>query len=577
MGRSFLFARISSFSTSIRSPAYIGYCTSETKGIQMSYGKFVNDLKELNIKKKGKKPKVSPQKFYPSQAELQAQELLKDELNNYSARLYRGALEGGVNEVYNVAGAVPEPFKESAQQVADMVAKFNVRAFASFSELVVGERYFPSSDEKNLILNTWTENFVNLCKSTNEEMRKKAAGIISDGVLGGRNLKELVKELQTTCKDFAKTKSELIACTEVGKLNSAIARNQSESAGIEYYEWSAAMDGRTRETHANMDGRICRWGKDDVYYEWVEGDNGKRELKEKKRTEKMYHGAPGTDFRCRCVALPYVPEFEDDYERPENPQGVVQKREDETKEEPKKEPEQPVGKKGEFDFLKFDDKIKEFQNQKQILNYMAKKHGIKISTSFSTCRLDLLQGAMQGVDTILTEFPRARIKELRKVPSGRYIMATCWNGDGTSGFHIDMNNMYLRADSKLIPHRESDFHPKNSTPRQSASHEMGHAVNFWIAMSEKGKMGFQGGNAEAIAREITRNAVNKVAGREVTDFGEILKMRKSISGYADMGYDYMETIAEAVGDVSENRENANPLSKEIFRMLRARYKANFGG
>lgn len=291
----------------------------------MSYSQFVNDLKELKIKKKGRRPKVSPYKFYPSAAELEAQEALLDELKDYSRRLESAANGGSVDAVYGVPGATPESFSTKAYDIAQKVSQFNMLAFADFSSLVVGERYFPSQDNKNQILQTWTDNFVNLCKSTNEEMRKKVAGVVSDGVLSGRNLREMIKEVQNTCKDFSRNKAELIATTEVGKLNSAIARNQSESAGIEYYEWSAAMDGRTRESHAVMDGKICKWGDDNHYWEWVDGKDGKRELKRRDRPAAAYKGAPGTDFRCRCVALPYVPEYEDDYVREEGPvRGVVQ-------------------------------------------------------------------------------------------------------------------------------------------------------------------------------------------------------------------------------------------------------------
>ena len=291
----------------------------------MSYSQFVNDLKELKIKKKGKKPKVNPSKFYPSQSELQAAELIGEELSDYAQKMAAAARTGKVKAVYDTPGAVPDSFRSKAAMIAADVNKFNVLAFANYSELVVGERFFVSSDKKNEILSNWTENFVNLCKSTNEEMRKKVAGVISDGVLSGRNLRETVLEVQHTCSDFTRSKAELIATTEVGKLNSAIARNQSESAGIEYYEWSAAMDGRTRESHAVMDGKICKWGDDEGFFEWEEQQDGKRKLVRRVRPGNAYKGAPGTDFRCRCVALPYVPEYEDDYDRENAPTlGVTQ-------------------------------------------------------------------------------------------------------------------------------------------------------------------------------------------------------------------------------------------------------------
>lgn len=298
----------------------------------MTFAEFIQNLRTLRLKKKGQRHKMNPNKFYPSQAELQTQEALYEELGNYADKLEKAAQKGGVASVYAVPGAVPDGFREVVENLAEQVSEFQMRSFASFSELTVGERYFPSQEHKDLILSTWTENFVNQCKSTNEEMRKKVAGVVSDGVLEGRNLREMVKEIQNTCSDFTRNKAELIATTEVSKLNTAIAKDQSESAGINFYEWGAAMDGRTRESHAVMDGKICKWGDDDHYYRWSDPDpkTGKRRLVRTPRPANAYKGAPGTDFRCRCIALPYIPELEDDYagERENGTvRGVVQTQE----------------------------------------------------------------------------------------------------------------------------------------------------------------------------------------------------------------------------------------------------------
>lgn len=539
------------------------------------FPEFVDTLKKLHLKKKGNRPKVSPQKFYPSQVELQTQELLREELGEYAYKLQNAAMVSGVQGVYNVPGAVPQGFDEKVQRVAEEVSLFNMKAFANFSELAVGERYFPGgSEQREVILNTWSENFVNLCKSTNEEMRKKVAGVVSDGVLGGRNIRDLTKDIQNTCKEFSRSKAELIATTEVGKLNTAIARNQSESAGIQYYEWSAAMDGRTRESHAVMDGKICKWGDDDHYYAWETDPNtGKRKLVRKPRPGNAYKGAPGTDFRCRCTALPYVPEYEDDYEaeRPKGPQqGVTQ----EIPEEKPAIPEQETTASGKYAEFKFDTKFDSLKTSKEIMNYMAKKHGVKISSSFSTCNVDKLRGAFQGVDVVMGAFPEAKIGELVKKSDGRFIMSACAWGD--KPFYIEMNNMYLRNDDKVKELKQDDFHPARFGTRQSGAHEMGHIVNFWLSKIENGNLGYKLSKVESIAREITKKAANKVAGHEVTDYSELLRMRKAISGYADMSYDYMETIAESFGDVVENRDKANPLSKEIYKLVRERYNSAFG-
>lgn len=298
----------------------------------MTFAEFVKNLRTLKIKKKGMRPKVNPNKFYPYQADLQTEEALREELKDYANRLEIAAGNGGVQAVYAVPGAVPEDFEPKVRNLAELVSEFQMRIFANFSEMAVGEKFFPNQDGKDEILSVWTSNFVNLCKSTNEEMRKKVAGVVSDGVLAGRSTKDIARDIQNTCSDFTRNKAELIATTEVSKLNSAIAKNQSESAGIKFYEWAAAMDGRTRESHAVMDGKICKWGEDDFYYKWSDPDpkTGKRKLVRVERPSNAYSGAPGTDFRCRCVALPYIPEFEDDYEeeREKSTQrGVVQTQE----------------------------------------------------------------------------------------------------------------------------------------------------------------------------------------------------------------------------------------------------------
>lgn len=300
----------------------------------MSYPDFVNRLKELKLKKKGARKKVAPNKFYPHKIELQTVELIREELKDYCSRLqeaaFNGSVNDGVEDVVKVLGDVPDKFKDRVEVLAHEVSAFNSLAFAEFSELTIGERYFPNSANQEEIIAAWTDNFVNLCKSANEEIRKKVASKVSDGVLSGKNIREVRDDVRNMCASFTSTKADLIAVTEVGKLNSAIERCQCEDAGIDYYEWSAAMDGRTRESHALMDGKICKWGDDDHYWEWETGEDGKRTLVRKNRTEKMYHGAPGTDFRCRCVALPYVPEYEDDYEaeRPKGElRGVVQSNE----------------------------------------------------------------------------------------------------------------------------------------------------------------------------------------------------------------------------------------------------------
>lgn len=429
---------------------------------------------------------MSANRFYPARVDLQTQELIREELGNYAYKLQNAAQNGGVKAVYDVPGAVPEGFDEKVAKVANEVSMFQVRAFSNFSEMAVGERYFPQQGDKETILTTWTENFVNLCKSTNEEMRKKVAGVVSDGVLGGRNIRDLTKDIQNTCSDFTRNKAELIATTEVSKLNSAIARNQSESAGIQFYEWAAAMDGRTRESHAVMDGKICKWGDDTHYYVWSEPDpkTGKKKLIRKDRPENAYKGAPGTDFRCRCVALPYVLEFEDDYEaeREKGPvRGVKQG-----------EHAEPHNVKTTEKILELSAKVSNYDKIIRAENAKTRKEQIEISKQlFGNVKDNVLEKlTLTSLKTLNTELPRAyndiNIKIIRNLSSFNTGAVAGYLNDvfyiDPSSFNAAMQNpkQFFKDNVTNVQNRKKTrqlaIDSASNVRRHLIDHEIGHYI-----------------------------------------------------------------------------------------------------
>ena len=75
-----------------------------------------------------------------------------------------------------------------------------------------------------------------------------------------------------------------------------------EEIGLDMYVWSTAFDDRVRDSHALMEGLLCRWDDASVCsYDggktWVERPAGAVELH------------PGQDIQCRCVGLSYYPEL----------------------------------------------------------------------------------------------------------------------------------------------------------------------------------------------------------------------------------------------------------------------------
>lgn len=86
-------------------------------------------------------------------------------------------------------------------------------------------------------------------------------------------------------------RAALVARTEAAKTQTAITRAKAESVGVEWYVWHATRDQRTRDSHRNMDGVLCRWDTPPS----PERLNGER---------SAGNYGPGEIWNCRCYPEP---------------------------------------------------------------------------------------------------------------------------------------------------------------------------------------------------------------------------------------------------------------------------------
>lgn len=84
------------------------------------------------------------------------------------------------------------------------------------------------------------------------------------------------------------SRAELIARDQTLKLNSAITKTRHENAGVSEYVWSSSLDERVRPEHAALEGQRFSW------------------------SAPPEPGHPGEDYQCRCVAIPVIPELDDE-------------------------------------------------------------------------------------------------------------------------------------------------------------------------------------------------------------------------------------------------------------------------
>lgn len=96
----------------------------------------------------------------------------------------------------------------------------------------------------------------------------------------------LNKDLAAQIKDLGKTtekRAMFIARDQSSKLNAALTQARHEDVGIKKYMWSASLDERVRESHAEKDGQIFEYSN-----------------------PPADTGHPGHDFNCRCVQIPVL-------------------------------------------------------------------------------------------------------------------------------------------------------------------------------------------------------------------------------------------------------------------------------
>lgn len=290
---------------------------SESTYTPLRIAKELYMLQNNGKRKRGRKPVFSASQFYPWKVELEMKEFIASMMRENGKLLKELALLGyqadGLDDVKSADVFTPSNIEEKAGDFFREVSDFSSRKMDDFAEKTVGRTigYIPNQSK---LRDDFVNNFVENCKSATEDQKKEiAAAVYKHRMFPNDDGGSLVKEINAINTKYTKNKSKFIARNETGNLNGAIQRTQIEGSGFRYYKWMCMLDGVTRDTHRSMNGLVCKWEDDTVY-----SDDGGNTWK--KRTSSMFIGQPGQDYNCRCTAIPFDPELEDDYEVKEMPE-----------------------------------------------------------------------------------------------------------------------------------------------------------------------------------------------------------------------------------------------------------------
>ena len=139
-----------------------------------------------------------------------------------------------------------------------------------------------SKEDYEKIRQIWVNQNIELIHSIDRRTLESIRYALSENIIRAVDRKILIEELTESILHMAEVnekRAALIACDQVGKLNSQLAQLEQMSQGVDSYIWVTMKDNRVRPAHREREGKR---------FYWDSPPSG---------------GHPGWAIRCRCTSL----------------------------------------------------------------------------------------------------------------------------------------------------------------------------------------------------------------------------------------------------------------------------------
>jgi SPP1 gp7 family putative phage head morphogenesis protein len=190
----------------------------------------------------------------------------------------------------------------SIAETADDAMKFGNKEFAKTLDKGIHVNMPTSAAWWNDMKSSWAEDNYTLITSNAKNYVSKINTLTEQAIVNGMAPGKLKEEIYKATDSLSKSHCRLLARDQMGKLNGQITQAQMEEIGLDMYVWSTAFDDRVRDSHAAMEGLLCRWDDASV----CSYDGGKTWVPRPSDAITLH---PGQDIQCRCVGLAYYPEL----------------------------------------------------------------------------------------------------------------------------------------------------------------------------------------------------------------------------------------------------------------------------
>lgn len=176
------------------------------------------------------------------------------------------------------------------KQTWRQAAAESIQGKAIYQEL----RRETSNTYMGMIIDKIVQDNANLIKTIPSlTVRRDLTKMIQELQMKGMRPEEITDRIAGKCPGLLAYQIRRIARTESSKAASALTNARCDVMGIHWYEWSTCEDERVRDSHAHMNGILCRWS-DPPAPEQLAGQ----------ASTGHYH--PGNIYNCRCIALPVI-------------------------------------------------------------------------------------------------------------------------------------------------------------------------------------------------------------------------------------------------------------------------------
>jgi SPP1 gp7 family putative phage head morphogenesis protein len=171
--------------------------------------------------------------------------------------------------------------KNKIEQMFETVNRFNKNEFNLVLKSALKVDIFQAEPYLNDLKTLWTKQNVSLITSVEDQYFSRVENIVSNAVTQGTLTTSVTQQIQELT-GVSKSRAQLIARDQAGKLNGQLTQQRQTGIGIEEYDWSSSHDKKVRPLHVARDGERFSWDK------------------------PPSDGHPGYPISCRCVALPVI-------------------------------------------------------------------------------------------------------------------------------------------------------------------------------------------------------------------------------------------------------------------------------